>query len=77
MNRLKNGLILLLINLLLFFSNNRTYAQYISKDYKDSTINTVNGVPTTNIVNQSCLNKADLIIEGYYGYPYMTGILLK
>jgi hypothetical protein len=51
--------------LMVMLSANSSYAQYVSKDYPDST------------KSKNCLKTSDFLIEGYYGYPYLVGAILK
>ena len=65
MDKLKTILIVFLLSLITLF-NKSAHAQYVSKDYNKDTVK-----------NTICLTKSNTVIEAYYGYPYMGGILLK
>jgi hypothetical protein len=64
MDKLKTILIVFLLSIITL-SSKSAHAQYVSKDYKDSVKKTI------------CLNKSNTVIEAYYGYPYMGGLVLK
>jgi len=64
MNKIKTALIFFLVSVITL-ANKSAYSQYVSKDYK---------APVKDSV---CLNKSDMIIEAYYGFPYLMGTFVK